>query len=92
VINTTAILALPKGNILYEVWFGQKLPTDFQGYKETTRYARTALGGIGGEVKSNENSGSKGSEDSLFVNEDKEVAKEMILSKLTKRVTEHVRK
>jgi hypothetical protein len=48
---------------------------------------------LGGEVKSDENS--EGREDSLFVNEEakqEEVAKEMILSKLTKRVTEYIRK
>ena len=67
-INTTATLALPKGNILYEVWFGWKPPTDFQGYKETTRRARA--GGIGGELESDENS--EGREDSLFVDEEAE--------------------
>jgi hypothetical protein len=54
-----------------------------------------ALGDIGGEVKSNKNSSSKSREDSLFVNEEaeqEEVAKEMILSKLTKRVIEYMRK
>jgi hypothetical protein len=67
VINTIATLALPKGNTPYEVWFGQKPPTDFQGHKETTRRARAALGG---EVESNENS--EGGEDSLFVDEEAE--------------------
>ena len=92
VINTTAIGALPKGNTLYEVWFGLKLPTDFLNYKENARRVRIALGGIGEEV---ENSGSEGREDSLFVDEEvdqEEVAKEMILSELTKRVTEHTRR
>jgi hypothetical protein len=65
VINTIAILALPKGNTPYKVWFGRKLPTDFQGYKETTRRVRAALGG---EVESDENS--EGREDSLFVDEE----------------------
>jgi hypothetical protein len=91
VINTIAILALPKGNIPYKVWFRRKPPTDFQGHKETTRRARAR--GIGGEFESNENS--EGREDSLFVNEEaeqEEVAKEMILSELTKRVAEHMRK
>jgi len=68
VINTIAILALPKGNTLYEVWFRQKLPTDFQGHKETTCYTRA--GGIGGELESDENS--EGREDSLFVDEEAE--------------------
>jgi len=93
VINTTATSALPKGNTPYEVWFGRKPPTDFQGYKETARRARAALGGIGGELESDENS--EGGEDSLFVDEEaeqEEVAEEMILSELTKRVTEHIRK
>jgi hypothetical protein len=95
VINTIAILALPKGNTLYEVWFGQKPPTDFLDHKESARRIRMALGGIGGEVKSDENSSSEGREDSLFVNkeaEQEEAAEEMILSELTKRVTEHMRK
>jgi hypothetical protein len=90
VINTTATSALPKGNTPYEVWFGRKPPTDFQGHKETTRRARAALGG---EVESDENS--EGGEDSLFVDEEaeqEEVAEEMILSELTKRVAEHMRK
>jgi hypothetical protein len=91
VINTTATSALPKGNTPYEVWFGRKPPTDFQGHKETTRRARAALGG---EVESDENS--EGGEDSLFVDEEAEQeggeAEEMILSELTKRVTEHMRK
>jgi hypothetical protein len=68
VINTIATSALPKGNTPYEVWFRRKLPTDFQGHKETTRCARA--GGIGGELKSDENS--EGREDSLFVNEEAE--------------------
>jgi hypothetical protein len=67
VINTIAILALPKGNILYKVWFGRKLLTNFQGYKETTRCVRVALGG---EVESDEDSES--GEDSLFVDEEAE--------------------
>ena len=89
-INTTATSALPKGNTPYEVWFGRKPPTDFQGHKETARRARTALGG---EVESDENS--EGGEDSLFVDEEaeqEEVAEEMILSELTKRVAEYMRK
>jgi hypothetical protein len=80
VINTTATGALPKGNTLYEVWFRRKPPTDFLNYKESARRARTALGGIGGEVESDESR-----EDSLFVDEEaeqEEVAEEMILSEL----------
>jgi hypothetical protein len=93
VINTTATAAIPKGNTLYEVWFGRKPPTDFLNHKESASRARIALGGIGGEVESNENSES--GEDSLFVDEEaeqEEEAKEMILSELTKRVAEHMRK
>ena len=93
VINTTATGALPKGNTPYEVWFGRKPPTDFLNHKESARRARTALGGIGGEVESDENS--EGGEDSLFVDEEadqEEAAEEMILSELTKRVAEHMRK
>jgi hypothetical protein len=70
VINTIAIGAFPKGNTLYEVWFRRKPPTDFLNYKESARRAYIALGGIGGEVESDENSSSKGREDSLFVNEE----------------------
>ena len=95
-INTIATGALPKGNTPYEVWFGRKPPTDFLNYKESARRARIALGGIGGEVEGDENSGSEGGEDSLFVDEEAEQeegeAEEMILSELTKRVAEHVRK
>ena len=61
-INTTATGALPKGNTLYEVWFGRKLPTDFLNYKESASR----------EVKGNENSSSEGRGDSLFVNEEAE--------------------
>ena len=92
-INTTATGALPKGNTPYEVWFGRKLPTDFLNHKENARRTRIALGGIGEEV---ENSSSEGREDSLFVDEEAEQeegeAEEMILSELTKRVAEHMRK
>jgi len=70
VINTIATVALPKGNTLYEVWFRRKLPTDFLNHKESASCARTALGGIGGEVESDENSESR--EDSLFVDEEVE--------------------
>jgi hypothetical protein len=93
VINTTATAALPKGNTPYEVWFGRKPPTDFLNHKESASRARIALGGIGGEVESDENSES--GEDSLFVDEEaeqEEEAEEMILSELTKRVAEHMRK
>jgi hypothetical protein len=62
VINTIAIVALPKGNILYEVWFRRKLPTNFLNYKESTSY----------KVKSNKNSSSNSREDSLFINEEAE--------------------
>ena len=54
-----------------------------------------ALGSIRGEVESNENSSSEGREDSLFINkkaEQEEVAEEIILSELTKRIAEHIRK
>jgi hypothetical protein len=67
VINTIATGALPKGNTLYEVWFGRKPPTNFLNHKENARRARIALGGIGEE---DENSGSEGGEDSLFVDEE----------------------
>ena len=97
VINTTATGALPKGNTPYEVWFGRKPPTDFLDHKESARRAHIALGGIEGgeEVESDENSSSEGGEDSLFVDEEadqEEAAEEMILSELTKRVAEHMRK
>jgi len=85
VINTIVTGALPKGNTPYEVWFRHKPPTDFLNHKESASR----------EVKNDRNSSSKGGEDSLFVDEgaeQEEVAKEMILSELTKRVTEHVRK
>ena len=85
-INTTVTAALPKGNTLYKVWFGQKPLTDFLNHKESTSC----------EVESDENSSSKGGEDSLFVDEEAEQeegeAEEMILSELTKRVAEHMKK
>jgi hypothetical protein len=92
VINTTVTPALPRGSTPYEVWFGRKLPTDFLDHRESARRARVALGG---EVKSNENGSSESREDSFFTEEgveQEEVAEEMILSELTKRVTEHTRK
>ena len=39
-----AISALPKGNMLYEVWFGRKLPTNFLNYKESACHICIALG------------------------------------------------
>ena len=69
-INTTATAALPKGNTPYKVWFGQKPPTNFLNHKESASRARIALGSIGGEVESDENSES--GEDSLFVDEEVE--------------------
>jgi hypothetical protein len=72
VINTIATLALPKGNTLYKVWFGRKPPTNFLDYKESARRIYTALGDIGGEVKSNKNSSFEGKEDSLFINKEAE--------------------
>ena len=84
-INTTATGALPIGNTLYEVWFRRKPPTDFLNYKEIASR----------EVESNENSSSDSGEDSLFVDEEaqqEEEAEEIILSELTKRVAEHMRK
>jgi len=62
VINTIAIVALPKGNTLYEVWFRRKLLTNFLNHKESASY----------EVKGNENSSSEGRGDSLFINEEVE--------------------
>jgi hypothetical protein len=85
VINTTATAALPKGNTPYEVWFGRKPPTDFLNHKESASR----------EVEGDENSSSEGRGDSLFVDEEaeqEEEAEEMILSELTKRVAEHMRK
>ena len=84
-INTIATGALPKGNTPYEVWFGRKPPTDFLNYKDT----------ISREGKSDENSSSDSREDSLFVDEEaqqEEEAEEMILSELTERVAEYMRK
>ncbi|KAH8770369.1 hypothetical protein F5882DRAFT_465591 [Hyaloscypha sp. PMI_1271] len=84
-IDTTATGALPKGNTSYEVWFGRKPPTDFLNHKET----------VSREGESDENSSSDSGEDSLFVDEEaqqEEEAEEMILSELTKRVAEYMRK
>jgi hypothetical protein len=92
VINTTITPALPRGSTPYEVWFGRKPPTDFLDHRESARRARVALRG---EVKSDENGSSESGEDSFFAEEgveQEEVAEEMILSELTKRVAEHTRK
>jgi hypothetical protein len=84
--------ALPRGSIPYEVWFGRQPPADFQEYK-----ARAILGGNseGSGERLEERSGEEDTEEGLFINEDIEVEQEqeeMILSELTKRVAEHVRK
>jgi hypothetical protein len=52
-----AISALPKGNMPYEVWFGQKPPTNFLNYKESACRARIALGKR--EIDINKSSASK---------------------------------
>jgi hypothetical protein len=103
VINTTPISALPKGNILYEIWFGRKPPTNFQDYKGNARYIRMVLGrenesGASGEssiIEVTEGEENGEDEDSLFINQEaelEEAAEEMILSELTKRIAEHIRK
>jgi hypothetical protein len=101
VINTTPTSALPKGNTPYEIWFGRKPPTNFQDHKESAWRVRTALGGGNESSASGESSTievierEEDGEDSLFVDEgaeQEEAAEEMILSELTKRVAEHVRK
>jgi hypothetical protein len=103
VINTTPTSALPKGNTLYEIWFGRKPPTNFQDYKGNTRRIYTVLGGENESNASRESSiikvtkeeEDKENKDSLFINQEaelEEAAEEMILSELTKRVTEHMRK
>lgn len=101
VINTTPTTALPKGNTPYEVWFGRKPPT-YQAPKESTRRAHAILEGVDKRSASEESStieiieGEKeDGENSLFADEEaelEEAAEEMILSELTKRVAEHVRK
>jgi hypothetical protein len=105
VINTTAIPALPKSNTLCKVWFGRKPPTNFLDYKESTYYIYTALGEGGIDINKSSTSEKSSTikvqgeeenrEDSLFVNkeaEQEEVVEEMILSELTKRVTEYIKK
>jgi hypothetical protein len=88
VINTTPTSALPRGNTPYEVWFGRKPPT-CQAPKESEESSTIEV--ILGEEEDGEEDG----EDSLFVDEEaelEEAAEEVILSELTKRVAEHVRK
>jgi hypothetical protein len=103
VINTTPTFALPKGNILYKIWFGRKPSTNFQDYKGNARYIYIVLGRENESSTSGELSiikvtkGEENGEDknSLFINQEaelEEAAEEMILSKLTKRVTEYIRK
>ena len=90
-----------KGNTPYEVWFGRKPPT-YQAPKESACRTRAVSGGVD-ETSAFEESSiievilreEEDREDSLFVDEEaelEEAAEEMILSKLTKRVAEHVRK
>jgi hypothetical protein len=84
IINTTSTSTLPRGYTPYEVWFGRQPPADFQEDK-----ARAGAGSSG------EGSGEEDTVEGLFVDEDIEVEQEqeeMILSELTKRVAEHVRK
>jgi hypothetical protein len=52
-----AIPALPKGNILYEVWFERKLLTNFLDYKESACRIYIALGE--GGININKSSTSK---------------------------------
>ena len=95
------IFVLLKGNMLYEVWFGRKPPT-YQAPKESARRTRAILEGVDESSASEESSTieviegeEEDGEDSLFVDEEaelEEAAEEMILSELTKRVAEHVRK
>jgi hypothetical protein len=92
---------LPKGNTPYEVWFGRKPPT-YEAPKESACRARAVLEGVDETSASEESSTievievrEEDEEDSLFVDKEaelEEAAEEMILSKLTKRVAEHVRK
>jgi hypothetical protein len=87
----------------YEIWFGQKPPTNFQDYKGNARHIYTVLGEENESSASRESSiieVTKGEEDkenkdSLFINQEaelEEAAEEIILSELTKRVMEHMRK
>jgi hypothetical protein len=89
IINTTSTSTLPRGCTPYEVWFGRQPPADFQ--EDKARASRATSSGEG----SGEGLGEEDTEEGLFVDEDLEVEQdqeEMILSELTKRVTEHVRK
>jgi hypothetical protein len=84
IINTTSTSTLPRGCTPYEVWFGRQPLADFQEDK-----ARAAARSSG------EGSGEEDTEEGLFIDEDIKVEQEqeeMILSELTKRVAEHVRK
>jgi hypothetical protein len=92
IINTTSSSALPRGSTPYKIWFGRQPPADFQEYK-----TRAILGGNseGLGERSGEGLGEEDTEEGLFIDEDIEVEQEqeeMILSELTKRVAEHVRK
>jgi hypothetical protein len=89
IINTTSTSTLLRGYTPYEVWFGRQPPADFQEDKARASGATPSGEGSG------EGSGEEDIEEGLFVDEDLEVEQdqeEMILSELTKRVAEHVRK
>jgi hypothetical protein len=98
VINTTPTSALPKGNTPYNVWFGQQPLINLQDHEGNARRIRT-VPGEGNESRESSiikvTEGEEDREDSLFINQEaelEEAVEGMILSKLTKRVTEHIRK
>jgi hypothetical protein len=91
VINTTPTSALPKGNTPYDVWFGRQPPINLQDHEGNAR----CIGNGSRESSIIEVTEGEDGEDSLFVDQEaelEEVAEGMILSELTKRVTEHMRK
>jgi hypothetical protein len=79
----------------YEVWFGRPPPKDFQEQKDSIRRAQITSGELGVEDGDREEGRSevKEAEEDLFVNEhleEEEQQEEMVLTKLIKRVKEHM--
>jgi hypothetical protein len=106
VINTTPSSALPRNTTPYEVWFRRKPPTNLSIYKGELRRRRTR-GVEEEECDKNENSdegssegssereGNEEEQEDCFIDEDfeqEEAREEIILSELTKRVAEHMKK
>ncbi|KAH6667251.1 hypothetical protein B0J14DRAFT_603050, partial [Halenospora varia] len=103
VINTSYSQALPRNTTPYEVWYGRKPPTWPTLNKEETRRSRSRGSEDLIESASSEEGSQEGKgiaegeelEEDLFVDEDAVEEEEQepgLLSELTKRVAEHMKK